>query len=731
MAAILVQSIKGGSGTGFVAPGGTVSTSAAGFASPTTAGNFLVCVQWTYQDGEVFGVNPPTISGGYGGSFTEPDGDSTPAWVTVVGATLTETATADVFVIANAPSMSTSQLVTAAAENDPDNGSGHSIQVEFDLYEFSGVPTSPTFDVDSYALGPEGGGSPETPTVSFAPSAATELLIAVFVGKPGSNLAAGSGYTLGINSTLSNTIGQLQYQLGAASGQTSAAFSGTSTNWGMEILGFELSGSSPVVTVTNVSPNNGPIAGGTAVTITGTDFLSGATVDFGGSAATSVVVVSPTSITCVTPAHSAGSVTVSVTDSDGTGSVASAYLYTNPILDVTPSTLSFSATQGGSNPASQDVSVSNGNGGTLAWSVSSDEAWLSDSPSSGTNSGTVVASIDITGLNVGTYTGHLTFSASGATDSPQTVTVTLSITSGGGGGGGGSPTGFTPTWPPVKKQPFTLWGLEAKRADSITATGLKQSVLDHIDTVTTLTFPFVPAGDMAAWKDFQSYALSGGTFSYRPLIGYPNSTSSDPMFQYPGAANGDNAVGFSACQCLAMDWKPHFESFGNFSLSMKLKLVGDVSVTPVTVPATAGPWNYNDPVYPFLNTSFLGSGDPPVSVIVVAGGYLSLTYLAGLVNNHDTSGNYADADGVPPPDGDTLLTSDFPMWDYSSPVPVALSLCGGWADGSGNLVAPPFFIGDNAVLGPAPAGTTQLWIGVNDYPLADNTGSWTIGIGTN
>ena len=57
-----------------------------------------------------------------------------------------------------------------------------------------------------------------------------------------------------------------------------------------------------VPTVSSVSPNNGPAAGGTAVTITGTNFAAGATVKFGATAATSVVVVSSTSITATTPA---------------------------------------------------------------------------------------------------------------------------------------------------------------------------------------------------------------------------------------------------------------------------------------------------------------------------------------------------------------------------------------------------------------------------------------------
>ena len=49
------------------------------------------------------------------------------------------------------------------------------------------------------------------------------------------------------------------------------------------------------------------------MTITGTNFVAGATVTFGGTAATNVVVVSSTTITATTPAHAVGAVTVTVT----------------------------------------------------------------------------------------------------------------------------------------------------------------------------------------------------------------------------------------------------------------------------------------------------------------------------------------------------------------------------------------------------------------------------------
>jgi hypothetical protein len=71
-----------------------------------------------------------------------------------------------------------------------------------------------------------------------------------------------------------------------------------------------------VPAITSIVPPIGPQVGGTAVTITGTNFMPGATVTIGGDACTGIVVVSMTTITCTTPAHSSGGVPVLVTDPD-------------------------------------------------------------------------------------------------------------------------------------------------------------------------------------------------------------------------------------------------------------------------------------------------------------------------------------------------------------------------------------------------------------------------------
>lgn len=64
--------------------------------------------------------------------------------------------------------------------------------------------------------------------------------------------------------------------------------------------------------ITSVSPISGPKTGATTITITGTGFMSGATVFVGSQVVTSPT-ITPTSISCSTPSVSTGGVVVGVT----------------------------------------------------------------------------------------------------------------------------------------------------------------------------------------------------------------------------------------------------------------------------------------------------------------------------------------------------------------------------------------------------------------------------------
>jgi hypothetical protein len=107
---------------------------------------------------------------------------------------------------------------------------------------------------------------------------------------------------------------------------------------------------------------------------------------------------------------------------------------TQPTIGVNPGSLSFTATAGGANPASQTISITNLGAGTLNWTATDNASWLTVSPTSGVAPSTLTASVDISGLAAGTYTGTITISATGATNSPVSVPVTLTVNGGGGGG---------------------------------------------------------------------------------------------------------------------------------------------------------------------------------------------------------------------------------------------------------------------------------------------------------
>lgn len=89
----------------------------------------------------------------------------------------------------------------------------------------------------------------------------------------------------------------------------------------------ELNARYPTATQTAVAPAGGATAGGTAITVTGTNFTPGCTVTVGGVAATLVTFVSPTSLTATTPAGTAGAKPVVVTTTAGaaTGTVNFTY----------------------------------------------------------------------------------------------------------------------------------------------------------------------------------------------------------------------------------------------------------------------------------------------------------------------------------------------------------------------------------------------------------------------
>lgn len=99
---------------------------------------------------------------------------------------------------------------------------------------------------------------------------------------------------------------------------------------------FSVSNSNPIaITLSSViapnlmsiSPNTGTAAGNVGVTLSGNHLSGTSSVTFGGIAATSVNVVSDTTVTAVTPAHPVGPVDVVITTLQGQSSLTNGYNY--------------------------------------------------------------------------------------------------------------------------------------------------------------------------------------------------------------------------------------------------------------------------------------------------------------------------------------------------------------------------------------------------------------------
>jgi hypothetical protein len=98
--------------------------------------------------------------------------------------------------------------------------------------------------------------------------------------------------------------------------------------------------STPILT--SLSPISGPVTGGTAVIVTGTNLTGTTGITFDGVAATAVTVVNDTTVTALTPANSAGLVDVILTNPDGSSTLPNAYTY----IALAPTATSLTPTSG-------------------------------------------------------------------------------------------------------------------------------------------------------------------------------------------------------------------------------------------------------------------------------------------------------------------------------------------------------------------------------------------------
>jgi hypothetical protein len=125
-------------------------------------------------------------------------------------------------------------------------------------------------------------------------------------------------------------------------------------------------------------------------------------------------------VTLASAAVGPNQATITVTSGGVTKTAAVTFTVAAATLTAAPNSLTYTATQGGANPAAQTITVS-ANG---TWTVSEKASWLSLSRASGSNNGTITASVNTATATQGPNSTTITVTSGGIT---RTVNITLTL----------------------------------------------------------------------------------------------------------------------------------------------------------------------------------------------------------------------------------------------------------------------------------------------------------------
>jgi hypothetical protein len=190
------------------------------------------------------------------------------------------------------------------------------------VLEYSGADKGNPLDVTSAAAG-------TSLTSNSGPASITSLNELIFgAGTTFNAYTPGSGFTQRVLTNFGDIVEDATVaSMGTYSVTAPLHFSAP---WVTQMATFRSQGAStPTFTVNGISPNSGTASGGTSVMVTGTGFLPGATVTFGGTKGTNIAVPNGSTINVTTPSHAAGTVNVVVTNGIAqSGTLTNAYTYT-------------------------------------------------------------------------------------------------------------------------------------------------------------------------------------------------------------------------------------------------------------------------------------------------------------------------------------------------------------------------------------------------------------------
>ena len=271
-------------------------------------------------------------------------------------------------------------------------------------------------------------------------------------------------------------------------GQT-PAYSAPPARWSITVV------TAGTPAVTGVSPNSGPTAGGTSVTVSGSNFtgvIGASGVKFGSANAASYVVNNSGSITAVSPPGAAGAVDVTVTNSHGTSTTGPADQFTY----IAPTTVPGAPAIGAASAADSSATVN--------WSPPADTGNL---PITGYVVTTYQGANPIGTTDVGNQTSA---TVNGLTNGTTYTFTVAAVNADGTGAASGPSNAVTPAAASIVQQLFGYWTVTSN--GGVFANGLVPLYGSAASLV--LNSPIVGMAPTADHHGYWLVASDGGIFAY-------------------------------------------------------------------------------------------------------------------------------------------------------------------------------------------------------------------------
>jgi RHS repeat-associated protein len=528
-----------------------------------------------------------------------------------------------------------------------------------------GAP-APTVSSINPTSGTTAGGTPVTITGTNFPAGATVSLGGV----------AATGVTVTPPNSITATTGA------HAAGAVNVVVTNPDTQSGTLTNGFTYVTPAPAPTVSSINPTAGTTAGGTPVTITGTNFQAGATVSLGGVAATGVTVTPPNTITATTGAHAAGPVNVVVTNPDSqSGTLANGFTYVAPAPTVSSINPTSGTTAGGTPVTITGSNFQSGATVSLGGVAATGVTVTPPSTINATTGAHAAGVANVVVTNPDTQSGTLTNGFTYVAPAPAPTVSSINPTSGTTAGG----------------TPVTITGTNFQAGATVNLGGVATTgvTVTPPNTITATTGAHAAGlvNVVVTNPDSQNGTLTNG-FTYVAPPSAPTIGSFSPASGAVGASVTINGTNFTGATTVTFNG-----TSASFTVNTSIKITATVpanattGVISVTTPGGTATSASNFTVAPRITSFTPTSGAIGVSVVITGANFTAATS----VKFNGTSATFAV-------NSSTQVTTTVPANATTGPITVTTSA--GTATSSINFTVAPRITSFTPANGPIGSSVT-------------------------